>query len=98
MGISTPESPEPIINTSADVRTTIACSSPQDIVSGLQLINLVHADQLDSRTILLHRFELRDLLWEGLRSEGMSDYTVGGVGTGSGKLVSHRWCRVDRRS
>lgn len=94
MEISIPGSPEPINNTSADVRTTIACSSPQDIASGLQLINLVHADQLDSRTILLHRFELHDLLREGLPSECTSDYTVGGVGTGSGKSVSHRCCRV----
>lgn len=97
MEISTLESPEPINNTGADMRTTIACSSPKDTASGLQLINLVHADQLDSRTILLHRFELRDLLWEGLWSECMSDYTVRGVGTGSGKSVSHRCCRVGAR-
>lgn len=95
--ILTLESPELIINTSADVRTTIACSSPRDIASGLQLINLVHADQVNGRTILLHRFELRDLLWEVLRSECMSDYTVRGVGTGSGKSVSHRCCRVGAR-
>lgn len=94
MEISTPESPELIINTNAEVRTTIACSGPQDIASGLQLINLVHADQLDNRTILLHRFELHDPLWEGSPSECTSDYTVGSVGTGSGKSVSHRCCRV----
>lgn len=92
--ISTLESPEPINNTGADVRTTIAWFSPKDIASGLQLINLVHADQVDGRTILLHRFELRDPLREGLRSECMSDYLVRGVGTGSGKSVSHRCCRV----
>lgn len=97
MEISIPESPEPINNTGADMRTTIACSSPKDTASGLQLITLVHADQVDGRTILLHRFELRDPLWDGLRSECTSDYTVGGVGTGSGKSVSHRCCRVGAR-
>ncbi|KEQ87915.1 hypothetical protein M438DRAFT_134950 [Aureobasidium pullulans EXF-150] len=97
MGISTPESPKLIINTGADVRTTIACSSPRDIASGLQLINLVHADQVDGRTILLHRHELRGPFWVGLRSECTSDYTVGGVGTGSGKWVSHRCCGVGAR-
>lgn len=97
MEISTLESPEPINNTSADMRTIIACSSPKDTASGLQLITLVHADQVDGRTILLHRFELRDLLWERSRSECMSDYTVRSVGAGSGKSVSHRWCRIGAR-
>ncbi|THX73199.1 putative MFS myo-inositol transporter [Aureobasidium pullulans] len=81
------------------ISTSFPCciNSPQDIASRLQLINLVHADQVDGRTILLHRFELRDPLREGSRSECTSDYTVGSVGTGSGKSVSHRCRRVGAR-